>query len=117
MILPDIEEFYIELGARIKTERTKRKINQEDLGAQLELTRASIINLEKGRHRPSIYQLLSIANYFNLEYTALIPIYTNSQKRKKLSASELTNMISDQEEVDKSTKTTVLDFLSAIKKQ
>jgi transcriptional regulator with XRE-family HTH domain len=117
MILPNIDDFYSELGDRIKTERLKRKINQEDLGLQLELTRASIINLEKGRHRPSIYQLILIAKFFEIDYTSLIPVATEKQKKKnKISVADLSNMITDQQEVGKSTRTAVLDFLSAIKK-
>jgi transcriptional regulator with XRE-family HTH domain len=117
MILPNIDDFYSELGDRIKTERLKRKINQEELGSQLDLTRASIINLEKGRHRPSIYQLIMIANFFDIDYTNLIPVVTEKQKKKsKASIADLNNMVTDQQEVGKSARTAVLDFLSAIKK-
>jgi len=116
-MLKDIDKFYGELGDLIKIERNRRKISQEELGEILDLTRASIINLEKGRHRPSIYQLILIARHFNMEYTSLIPVSIVSKKEKKKNISaDFNNMIIDQEEeIDKSTKTVILDFLSAMK--
>jgi len=115
-MLPDIESFYRDLGEAIKTERLRRKINQERLGEILELTRASIINLEKGRHRPSIYQVLQIASFFQIEYTDLIPFKTEKEKSKhKAINRNLKNVVTDQK-LDEATKTAVIDFLTAIKK-
>lgn len=113
----DIDTFYKELGKLIKTERIKRGINQEILGNQLELTRASVINLEKGRHKPSIYQLIIIAEILNIEYTSLIPSLAKGNKKfKKVGQNSIENAVSDQESINKSTKNTLLDFLSSIKK-
>jgi transcriptional regulator with XRE-family HTH domain len=116
MIIPTEESFYRDLGDRIKTERIKRKISQENLAVKLELTRASVINLEKGRHRPSVYQILLISSYFNMDYTGLIPIVTEKQKKRvKASVNDLDKMIIEKEDDIKSTRTAVLDFLTAIK--
>lgn len=116
-MLPDLTTFYQELGHRIKTERLKRNISQENLGNHLDLTRASIINIENGRHRPSIYQLILIANYFQIDYTYLIPFELQKPKRKaKKISSSLDNMITDQEVTYKSTKV-INNFLSSIKSQ
>lgn len=116
MVLPSIDDFYNELGDRIKSERLKRKITQDDLGSLLDLTRASIINLEKGRHKPSIYQLIVIARFFDIDYTSLIPVASEKQKKKnRATLADLENAITDQQELGKATKTVVLDFLSAIK--
>jgi transcriptional regulator with XRE-family HTH domain len=117
MIIPTEDNFYRDLGDRIKTERIKRKISQEELAGQLELTRASVINLEKGRHRPSVYQIILISNYFNIDYTGLIPFVTEKpKKRTKASVGELDKMIIPTEDDKKSARTAVLDFLTAIKK-
>lgn len=116
-MLPDLKTFYQELGHRIKTERLKRNISQENLGDQIELTRASVINIENGRHRPSIYQLIMIANYFQIEYTYLVPFELQKPKRKTRNVSNnLDNMIFDQEVTTKSTKL-INNFLSSIKSQ
>lgn len=112
----NIDKFYSELGSLIKTERLKRKITQDDLAQQLDLTRASVINLEKGRHRPSIYQIVLIAKYFNMEYTKLIPIILDFVvEKKKETVPDLSNMISDQAEIDSSAKQVILDFLSNVR--
>jgi transcriptional regulator with XRE-family HTH domain len=66
--------FYQDVGARIREARNLAQINQETLATQLGLTRASVINLEKGRHRPSLIQLLEIANVLMCDYTSLIPV-------------------------------------------
>lgn len=117
MDLPAIDTFYIELGEVIKTARLNRKINQEELGEYLNLTRSSIINLEKGRHRPSLYQILQMAAFFGIEYTKLIPVkldnitFTTNAELKKLSTSIL-----DPKEFNDSDRTAVMDFLTSINK-
>ncbi len=117
MILPTIEIFYKKLGERIKSERIKRNISQEKLAEFIELTRASIINLEKGRHRPSIYQVIMIANFFELDYQILIPFETQKQAKSNNRdfAKEITNVVTDQQ-IDKSSKKVINSFLFAIKK-
>ena len=74
MIIPDIDIFYSSLSDLIKTERIKRGIKQEKMQDVLGLSRGSITNLEKGKHRPSIYQLLKIAELFEIDYVDLIPV-------------------------------------------
>ena len=68
------ENFYVEVGNRIKDARNLAVINQETLATQLGLTRASVINLEKGRHRPSLFLIIEIANILMCDYTSLIPV-------------------------------------------
>ena len=67
------DAFYQEVGARIRGARTEASINQETLAVQLGLTRASIINLEKGRHRPSLFMLFEIANVLMCDFMELVP--------------------------------------------
>lgn len=105
------------MGELIKVERLKKGISQEMLGDQLDLTRASVVNLEKGRHKPSVYQLIIIAQVFGIEYQKLIPVIPPQvQKTKKEILYDINNAVSDQKEIDKSTKTAVLGFLSSLKK-
>lgn len=70
----DSNTFYQQVGARIRDARNLALINQETLATQLGLTRASIINLEKGRHRPSLFMLMEIANVLMCDYTSLVPV-------------------------------------------
>ena len=116
MTLPDSKNFYQALGERIKTERIKKKITQKSLGDYLELSRASIINLETGRHHPSIYQLMKIANFLKKDYTFFLPVDLSKPKRKqKQISADLKNIISDQDKIERSTRVMINNFLSEIK--
>ncbi len=115
MILPDIDTFYLQLSELIKTERIKRKIKQEQLCNLLDLSRGSITNLEKGRHRPSIYQLLQIAALFEIDYTKLIPISRERQKVAVIDTNVLTKAIIDDGEISKSGEKSIEKFLSDLK--
>ena len=117
-MLLDIDSFYKEIGQRIKSERIKRDISQERLGSHLDLTRASVINLEKGRHRPSLYHVIQIASFFEIDYTALVPYKISKSKRRRNDLSKkLTedNFVAD-EELGRSDKAAVNNFLSTIQK-
>ena len=115
-MLPQPDKFYTDLGVRIKDERLRRKISQEKLGEYLDLKRTSVINLEKGRHRPSIYVLLTIADFFNMDYTELIPVPDKKGKATiKKKVRNLDGAITDQE-FDKPARTVVQHFLSTLKK-
>lgn len=69
----ELDSFYEELGARIRAARVSAKKNQEELAIEIGLTRPSIVNMEKGRQRPSIHNLLEIANVLQVQYTQLVP--------------------------------------------
>jgi putative transcriptional regulator len=45
--------------------RKERKLSQEDLAEILEVSRQTIISLEKGKYNPSILLAFKIAKYFN----------------------------------------------------
>lgn len=118
MQLPDIDLFYSDLGEKIKTERLRQRISQEELASYLGLTRSSIINLEKGRHRPSIYQLLQISAMLNIEYTKLIPVALKVNKNSTTNEElkDKVQSILDPNEFDDNAKNAVLDFLSLLNK-
>lgn len=45
--------------------RRDKGLTQEDLARALDVTRQTIISLEKGRYNPSIHLAFRIARYFN----------------------------------------------------
>jgi len=69
----DIDRFYIDLGETIKNQRLHKGYSQEDLGKYLNLTRTSIVNIEKGRQRPPVHTLYELANFLNLQIGELFP--------------------------------------------
>ncbi|RLJ31174.1 DNA-binding XRE family transcriptional regulator [Chryseobacterium sp. 7] len=66
-------QFFINLGANISSIRIKKGINQDDLAKFLDLSRPSIVNIEKGKQKPSIYTLILIANYLMVDIKDLLP--------------------------------------------
>lgn len=59
---PDPERVYRVLGERIRNERLKQNITQDELASRVGLTRTSITNVEKGRQRLLVHTLLQIAD-------------------------------------------------------
>lgn len=117
MILPDINIFYVEIGERIRTERLKKKLTHQELADHLGLTRVSVINIETGKHKPSIYQLLQISKLFEINYSKLIPAQAIKSKVKgKRIDLDMRNVVSDQKISHNSTISTINNFLSTLKK-
>ena len=54
--------------------RTKRGETQEDLAAQVAVSRQTIIAIEKGRYTPSVLLALKIAHHFNTSVEELFTI-------------------------------------------
>lgn len=62
--------------------RTQHKITQEQLADSLEVSRQTIISLEKGRYNPSILLAFKIAKYFNTSIENIF-IYKEDEKNEK----------------------------------
>jgi len=58
--------------------RKKHRLSQEDLAEILEVSRQTIISLEKGKYNPSILLAFKIAKYFNQTIEAIF-IYESEQ--------------------------------------
>jgi len=54
-----------EIGLRIRIARKERNFSQEDLAKLVDLSRASIVNIEKGRQSPPIQTLLLLCRKLN----------------------------------------------------
>ena len=60
------------LGEKVKLLRKRRNLKQEDLANLLNLSRAQISNLEKGKRNFSLNQLEKICEFFNVEMSYFI---------------------------------------------
>lgn len=58
--------FYKNIGLRIANLREKKGMTQEKLGQHVDLSRVSIVNIEKGRQKPSLYLLYKMAEVFGI---------------------------------------------------
>lgn len=92
-------ELYPEIGKAISRQRRAAtpKVSQEQLAASVGLSRASIVNIERGRHRIQIHTLYDIAQALGVDAHSLLPS-TNvhqvveslpAEFRRGLSAKEL----------------------------
>ena len=69
----DVDDFYVELGVRVRRERQKVKMTQASLGVDIGLTRSSIANLEAGRQRVPAHVLAAIAASLDIPLDELVP--------------------------------------------
>lgn len=60
-------DFYKKLGNNIAFSRKKKGIDQERLGQLSGLSRTSIVNIEKGRQKPSIHRLMLFARILDAD--------------------------------------------------
>lgn len=61
------KEFYDKIGVKIKALRERADHKQEDFSKLLDLSRASIVNIEKGRQTPSFYLIWKLSKIFNIK--------------------------------------------------
>lgn len=66
-----IDQFYIEIGRRVRLARTA--LTQAQLARRIDLTRPSVANLEAGRQRIPIHTFLRLAHALGVSPTALLP--------------------------------------------
>ncbi|MBB6611787.1 helix-turn-helix transcriptional regulator [Pontibacter sp. Tf4] len=70
-----INSLYISLGSRIKEEREKAKLKQTKFAELLNISRASLVNIEKGRQRAPLHVLYEIARLLKLSIIDLLPVF------------------------------------------
>lgn len=104
-------KFYIELGVRIASNRTKKSISQEVLADFLKLSRSSVANIEKGRQKPSVIALALIANFLKVDVSELLPSISD------LDIENLNLRGLDINEENEATKESLKDFLSTLRKK
>lgn len=63
------------LGARIKQRRLDLDLNQEDVAKAVQMGRASISNIEVGRHQVPISTLYELSKVFKTDVQLLLPSY------------------------------------------
>lgn len=114
MTITEQEHFYSNLGSRIKVARKNAGITQDEVAGRMQLSRASIVNIEKGRQHPPIHTIWEMAKMFEVSISDLIPNYSPSNpvspEWKKIVSAELKS-----KRVKETEK--VLDFIGEIQTQ
>ena len=67
------DRLYRMLGQFIKSARVRQHLTQEELAAQVGLTRTSVNNIEHGRQRIQIHTLYAFADALRMRPAALLP--------------------------------------------
>ncbi len=62
-------DFYSKIGSNIKAAREKREMKQHVLADMLGLSRASVVNIEKGRQHVTMHTLWQIATLLNSNFS------------------------------------------------
>lgn len=69
----EYSEFYIAIGARIRNERVKSGITQQDLAYALGVQRTSIVNMEAGLQRFPIHKIYVLSVLLGVSAKSLLP--------------------------------------------
>lgn len=68
-----IKALYVILGRRIKEEREKAHFKQAPFAQHLQISRASLVNIEQGRQRAPLHILYEISRILNISIADLLP--------------------------------------------
>lgn len=104
--------YYI-IGNRIKSLRTERSLSQEDLSFHLNLSRASISNIELGRHQIPLFLLYELSQFFKIGIYDLIPSNEEIQSILNSNNPDLSKILETQN-LDLSQKVILKNILNSI---
>lgn len=76
----DKKRFYILIGEAINTARNNKGYSQAILAERISMSRASIVNIEKGRQHPPIHLLYEFSKILEISIVDLLPKFEISNK-------------------------------------
>jgi transcriptional regulator with XRE-family HTH domain len=79
-----IDDFYRELGSRIRRARADR-LTQQAVADRVGLSRAAVANIELGRQRVALHMLLRFAEALGVEPTDLMPESLSAERQEQVS--------------------------------
>lgn len=88
----DVDRFYVELGARIRSRRVHVGVDQASLAGSVGLGRTSISNIEAGRQRVQLHVLCMIADTLDTTVAELLPATVDQAFDLKLPNSSLVEL-------------------------
>ena len=78
------DPIYAMFGDRVRALREEKKFTQEELARKVDLSRTSITNIEKGRHRVLLHQVVEIAEALDASPNDLLPGTVPATEEKPL---------------------------------
>lgn len=119
MIDKERNQLYSTIGRRIRELREAASMTQTALGNRIGLSRASIVNIEKGRQHPPLHILWDVATLFEVEFWDLMP--TQKELVKTLPAPDLDshtrNLLELASANDEATFRALAEFVSSSRKR
>lgn len=61
------------LGQCLKEKRIAADLSQEDIAKVIKLSRVSVLNMESGRHTPSLLTLMLLCGLYKCTYNDILP--------------------------------------------
>ncbi len=80
---------YIELGKKLKSLRKRRNLKQDDIANALEISRAQVSNLEKGRRSLNLEQLNKLCIFFKIDISYFLGEEMNDECNSLLDRAKL----------------------------
>src|SRR5437879_1262354 len=77
-------KLYRVFGSRLRALREEKSVTQEELARRVDLSRTSITNIEKGRQRIMLHQVVELAEALDADLEALIPPSTHEDGEEVL---------------------------------
>ncbi len=106
---------YTQLGYRIKDLRESAQIKQGAFAQLFGLSRASIVNIEKGRQRPTILFLWQISKILNIEVGVIIqPLEIQVKHNTERLSPEWKKAINKSAKDSPEAKRKITDFLKEV---
>lgn len=111
MTISEQEKFYQMLGELIKKARQEAGLKQEAFAKYLNLSRVSIVNIEKGRQHPPIHLMWVIAKVLDINVNQLLPSFNPSDEKISVKWKKI---ISQQVRGDKDSKERLIGFIEEV---
>lgn len=89
-------EFYQQLGEKLKKARTDANKSQEALAQTLGLSRVTVVNIEKGRQKILVHNLVDAANFLEVKLSDLIPSEQNDNEVNQEIVSKINRKFTDE---------------------
>lgn len=89
-------EFYQQLGEKLKKARTDANKSQEALAQTLGLSRVTVVNIEKGRQKILVHNLVDAANFLEVKLSDLIPSEQNDIEVNQEIVSKINRKFTDE---------------------
>lgn len=103
-----IDAFYMHVGEKVRFQRKKANMDQETLASHLNLSRTTVINIEKGRQRLSLEHAWLAAKILGIPIEELLP--STETKTVEEWKAEIQKV-----GVSKQTEKAVLNWISKVK--